>query len=97
MNKKVKVILSLVLCISFILVSSLVIFAAIGQGQVNTPGSHLNLRAEPNTTSTIIHKLNDNEWVDLLSYDSSGWYKVETDDGYIGWVSAQYLDHISGP
>lgn len=56
----------------------------IGKGVVNT--AVLNLRAEPNTTSTILGKLVLNETVTINSKTSNGWYKITTSKGKTGYV-----------
>lgn len=98
MNKKIKIILCLVVCLSFILSSTLFVFASYnGRAQVNVnQGSYLNLRSEPSTSSSIVHKLYNDEWVYFLIYPEpipGGWVPVETDDGYQGYVQSKYLDN----
>lgn len=57
---------------------------AVGKGVVNT--AVLNLRAEPNTNSSILAKLQKNETVTIISKTSNGWYKITTSTGKTGYV-----------
>lgn len=57
-------------------------------GTIN--GDSVNVRKEPNLTSSKIAKLNKGEQVDV--YEKSGdWYKVKLTDGKNGWVFSQYI------
>jgi chromosome segregation ATPase len=58
--------------------------AATSKGVVNT--AVLNLRAEPNTSSTILGKLLKNDTVTIISKTSNGWYKITTSKGKTGYV-----------
>ncbi len=49
----------------------------------------LNLRAEPNTSSTILDKLTQGQNVELLEAKDN-WYKVRT-NGITGWVASEYV------
>lgn len=63
-------------------------------GQVFNVSSSLRIRAEANTTSTILGYLKPNEKVNIIS-ESNGWYKISV--GSIkGYVSASYIKKISG-
>lgn len=53
------------------------------KGVVNT--AVLNLRSQPNTTSSILAKLVKNETVTIVS-KSNGWYKITTSKGKTGYV-----------
>lgn len=62
-------------------------------GQVFNVSSSLRIRAEANTTSTILGYLRPNEKVNIIS-ESNGWYKISV--GSIkGYVSASYIKKIS--
>lgn len=62
--------------------------ATLGKAVVNT--AVLNLRSQPNTTSTIAGKLLKNETVTLVS-KSGDWYKITTSRGMTGYVMAKYV------
>lgn len=62
--------------------------ASIGKGVVNT--AVLNLRSQPNTTSSIIGKLLKNETVTLIS-KSGDWYKITTAKGTTGYVMGKFV------
>lgn len=55
----------------------------LGKGVVNT--TVLNLRSQPNTTSSILAKLVKNETVTIVS-KNNGWYKITTSKGKTGYV-----------
>lgn len=62
-------------------------------GQVNTPGTTLNVRKGSSTKYAILGKLKDNTTVTLISKTSNNWYKIKYKSGY-GYVSGQYIDNI---
>lgn len=62
-------------------------------GQVNTPGTTLNVRKGSGTKYAILGKLKDNTTVTLISKTSNNWYKIKYKDGN-GYVSGQYIDNI---
>ena len=62
-------------------------------GQVNTPGTTLNVRKGAGTTYGILGKLKDNTTVTLISKTSNNWYKIKYKSGN-GYVSGKYIDNI---
>lgn len=52
--------------------------------------SNLMVRSSTGTSSPIIAKLSCDSVVELLAYDGA-WYKVLTEDGHIGYASADYI------
>ena len=62
-------------------------------GQVNTPGTTLNVRKGAGTTYSILGKLKDNTTVTLISKTSNNWYKIKYGSGN-GYVSGKYIDNI---
>jgi len=50
----------------------------------------LNIRSNPNTSSSVIGKLNYNTKVSIVEI-SNGWYKVNYNN-ITGWISGQYVD-----
>lgn len=60
-------------------------------GKVNTQSSNLNIRNEPNATSTVLGSYKKGEIIQLIAKTSTGWYK--TDKGYI---SGDYVVRVSG-
>ena len=62
--------------------------ATLGNAVVNT--AVLNLRSQPNTTSSIVVKLVKNETVTLVS-KSGDWYKITTSKGKTGYVMAKFV------
>jgi uncharacterized protein YgiM (DUF1202 family) len=51
----------------------------------------LRLRGQPNTSSTILTNLVYGTKLQVLSAPASGWVKVQTSDGKIGYVSTDYV------
>lgn len=51
----------------------------------------LNLRSGPGTNYSVVRTLSKNSVVTVLDSSDSTWTKVETSDGYTGYVSAEYL------
>lgn len=62
-------------------------------GQVNAPGTTLNVRKGAGTTYGILGKLKDNTTVTLISKTSNNWYKIKYKSGN-GYVSGKYIDNI---
>lgn len=60
----------------------------LGTGVVNT--EVLNLRTKPDTSSSIVLKLQKNEKLTVID-KSPEWYKVKTSDGEAGWVSSEFV------
>ena len=63
---------------------------------VRTTGTNINIRADANTSSTILKTIADKGTV-LLSVQrgiNSNWQKVITTDGIIGYMSGDYLEQI---
>ena len=53
---------------------------------------HLNVRNEPKLTGTIIGAINRDDVVELISVSGDlYWYKIQTQDGLLGWSSHKYL------
>ncbi len=63
------------------------------EGQVNTPGTTLNVRKGSSTKYKILGKLKDNTKITIISTTSNNWHKIKYKDGY-GYVSGQYVDNI---
>ncbi len=53
--------------------------------------STLNVRSEPNTSSTVVTKLSMGEKVDLLYCNGYNWYCVKLSDGSTGFCSSDYI------
>ena len=62
-------------------------------GQVNAPGTTLNVRKGAGTSYAILGKLKDNTTVTLLSITSNNWYRIKYRSGS-GYVSGKYIDNI---
>ncbi|MFI3325899.1 MAG: SH3 domain-containing protein [Clostridia bacterium] len=62
---------------------------------ITTASSGLNLRTSASTSSTVLKVLSKGTVVTLLEKTSSSWYKVETSDGTVGYVSADYVSDYS--
>lgn len=73
-----------------LLAVSMVSPALAATGNVNTEGSTLRLRSEPNTGSSVLTKLPHNSQVDVIDQADAGWYHVSY-KGMEGYVSADYL------
>ena len=58
-------------------------------GTVNTGSSTLRVRAEANTSSSVLDKLSHGTKVDVLS-TANGWYKISYED-ITGYVSSDYM------
>ena len=63
------------------------------EGQVNTPGTTLNVRTGSSTKYKILGELKDNTKITIISTTSNNWHKIKYKDGY-GYVSGQYVDNI---
>ncbi len=59
-------------------------------GTVDTEGSTLRLRAEANTSSSVLRQLAHGTQVEVLSAVENGWYKVAAGEE-TGYVSGEYL------
>lgn len=59
--------------------------------KVSTSSSRLNLRSGPGGSYRSLGLYKKGTIVALLDKTSSAWYKVETPDGRVGWMSADYL------
>ena len=55
----------------------------------------LNIRSNPNTSSSVIGKLNYNTKVSIIGI-SNGWYKVSYNNT-TGWISGQYVNLYNNP
>ena len=63
------------------------------EGQVNTPGTTLNVRTGSSTKYKILGELKDNTKITIISTTNNNWHKIKYKDGY-GYVSGQYVDNI---
>ena len=63
------------------------------EGQVNTPGTTLNVRKGSSTKYVILGELKDNTKITIISTTNNNWHKIKYKDGY-GYVSGQYVDNI---
>jgi len=59
---------------------------------LNTPTGTLNVRSSPNTSSSIITKVNPGETYELLE-ETAGWFKIKIASGE-GWISSQYAKKL---
>ena len=62
-------------------------------GYVDVNSSTLNLRSQPNTSSTILASIPDRTQLDIYACDTKGWYKTVY-NGSFGYVSADYIKKI---
>lgn len=60
---------------------------------LDTEVGYLNVRSEPSVDGDIVTTVNPGEQYDY-SEEDSGWYKIETEDGSVGWVSGDYVEII---
>lgn len=89
--QKVAIALSLILAICS---SGVIEVSAMGQKEIKgyiKVVTHLNLRIDPHIDSPIIEKLSPGEIVTIVSDENEKWTKVETQRGYVGYVSSDYL------
>ena len=63
------------------------------EGQVNTPGTTLNVRKGSSTKYEILGELKDNTKITIISTTSNNWHKIKYKNGY-GYVSGEYVDNI---
>ena len=63
------------------------------EGQVNTPGTTLNVRKGSSTKYEILGELKDNTKITIISTTSNNWHKIKYKNGY-GYVSGQYVDNV---
>jgi cell wall-associated NlpC family hydrolase len=61
---------------------------SLGTGTIT--GSGVNLRSSGSTTAKILKTLDKGNRVTVVS-KSSGWYKVKTSSGTIGWIMSSYV------
>ena len=61
-------------------------------GTVNA--TSLNVRSGPGTSYSILTKVYSGDTVLIKEVSSSGWYKIETMSGIIGWCSGDYISNI---
>lgn len=73
-----------------LIVSTCIVPALAVSGTVNTGNSTLRMRAEANTSSKILAKLEHGAKVEVLSTTADGWYQVSYDT-LTGYVSSDYL------
>lgn len=71
-----------------VLVSSTTSFA--DEKEAFVTASALNVRTESSINSSIITKVYKGEVVKIIE-SSNGWYKIKTNNGVVGWSSANYL------
>lgn len=58
---------------------------------LETPTGYLRVRKEPSTLAEEVGRVKPNEEYELLAEDeSTGWYKIQLDEGEEGWISNQY-------
>ena len=59
---------------------------------VKTSGSALNVRKEPNTTSSIVKKYLNGTIINARKSEVEGWHEVlEQGEGSIGYVSSKFI------
>ena len=86
--KKVKEFTIMILMITIISILSVKVEASTGKINSET----VNMRKEPNTTSTIIDQLDKNSKVEILEQED-GWYKIKVEEKNItGYVSEKLVD-----
>jgi len=56
--------------------------------------SKLNVRTGPSTAYPVMHHLWKGNRVRIIG-ENSGWYQIQLSDGRIGWVSKEYMAHIT--
>lgn len=60
-------------------------------------GSFLIVRHEPDSESTVVDKLHNDDVVQILATSEEQlWYQVKTPSGIIGWCRAKYVSITSG-
>ncbi|MBM7567295.1 SH3 domain-containing C40 family peptidase [Paenibacillus sacheonensis] len=96
MNKRTSMLLSLVLGASLLLpaaVSASTASATVGQIQ-----SSVSFRSLPSTSSAVYKYLKPGEQVVILEKVNAYWYKVQSSNGSIGYISSddKYVDIITG-
>ena len=60
-----------------------------------TPTGWLNVRSEPSTSGkeeTIITKIDPGEVFPFIEKNDTGWYKIELEDGEMGWITSRYAE-----
>ena len=55
----------------------------------------MNLRSEPNTTSSVVTTLTPNDKVTITQFTSDEWVKVVTADGKTGYCKLRYLKDVA--
>lgn len=65
------------------------------EGKIATVNTNdLNIRSGSGTIYPVLSKANKGDTVLLKEKNSSGWYKVQLENGVIGWCNGVYLDNI---
>ena len=62
---------------------------------LETPVGFLRVRDEPSTLGSEVGQVEPGDIFELLETDEkTGWYKIEYEEGEIGWVSNQYAEEV---
>lgn len=62
-----------------------------------TAKSGLNVRKSASSSATVIVVLEYHDVVTIIEQTNSSWYKIETEGGKVGYVSASYVESYSPP
>lgn len=60
-------------------------------GRVNTKSSNLTIRISPNSNSPKVGSYPKDTVVSLTAKTSNGWYKIQTADNVVGYISGKYV------
>ena len=63
----------------------------IESGTINTKEGNLNLRSEPNTSSSVLAKMSKGSNITILEYIDDQWVKVQDENGNIGYASRKFI------
>ena len=97
MKKFLSFILSLTLCIGFLLIPINASAATLNSqvGIVSVTSGRLNVRSSASTTSTVVTSLAKGSYITLVS-KSGSWWRVEYADNTYGYCHANYIKTTSG-
>lgn len=84
-----KVLVSTVVLVVLLVLSTAAVYAETSNKVGTITGSVVNLREEPNTSSTVLDQLEKGTQVKVVS-SKDNWYKVNY-NGITGWISADYI------
>ncbi|MFA5156262.1 MAG: SH3 domain-containing protein [Candidatus Omnitrophota bacterium] len=72
------------------------LFEMIDEKTAKAKGTNINVRIQPNQTSAILGRIEENEVVTVTG-DRNGWLKIEPTANAFGWINTKFIDRKTGP